>query len=622
MKRKLCFILSLMLALCVCFSANAETNAEQYENAIGLLKEDNYTEAGKAFAALGSYADSPRYVMYCSAIVVGEAGNYTTAVSNLTNLGDFLDSSLLATYYAGLSWESTEDYEKALEMLAGISLYRDVSERIATYPGKILERDYKKADENEQAGRLEAALSGFKELGDYKDSANRAKVIQEKIKERDEAAAEKARENAYAAADKAEQDGDYATAYDGFVNLGDYKDSKDRAAVVQQRAKYAKGLQAIENMKYQDAYEIFNDLGDFEDSAEKAYLLGISTFSSFSQAETGVATFKFHDNIGLVNFNKNITIPPQWSKIGTFHDGLAYAIKNERYGVVDMEGKVITDYQWSAVADYKDGFTIVKKNDSKRSKGWNSYYLYGLMDTNGNIVGNFWSVMGSNKDNDYYGIYSASFIDDRIRIGKVDEETYKYGYMDSKGNVIVEPQYDSEMDFSNGLAAVEKAGKWGFIDLEGSVVIPIKYDQVTSFTREGLADVCLNDEWQIIDKEGTLIYFKSFGDDGQIETSNDEAKEPIEEVLSNEYEGTALGFGGMVVAHVTIEDGVIKALEFDAPYETEFVGQAAVKDEEFIEQFIGKKLPLTIKEDVDIVTGATFSSTAAIEAVNNAYSGK
>lgn len=51
-------------------------------------------------------------------------------------------------------------------------------------------------------------------------------------------------------------------------------------------------------------------------------------------------------------------------------------------------------------------------------------------------------------------------------------------------------------------------GKWGFIDPDGNVVIKCQYDDVTDFTDEGLADVCINGTWQIIDKTGNLVYFK------------------------------------------------------------------------------------------------------------------
>ena len=182
MRKILCLLCSIVLIICcTAVFAVGEDNSDLYENAIDLLKENKYSEAGTAFAALGSYNDSPRYTMYCNAIVAGETGFYSTAVENLKSLNGFLDSSLLATYYAGLSWEAAENYERAAEVMSGITLYRDVASRVAGYPALVKARDYKKADANEQDNKLEVALSGFKALGTYKDSAERAKAVQEKI---------------------------------------------------------------------------------------------------------------------------------------------------------------------------------------------------------------------------------------------------------------------------------------------------------------------------------------------------------------------------------------------------------------------------------------------------------
>lgn len=53
----------------------------------------------------------------------------------------------------------------------------DVAERLATYPGKILARDYAAADAAERAGDYAAAYEGFKALGDYEDSARKAYAL-------------------------------------------------------------------------------------------------------------------------------------------------------------------------------------------------------------------------------------------------------------------------------------------------------------------------------------------------------------------------------------------------------------------------------------------------------------
>lgn len=82
---------------------------------------------------------------------------------------------------------------------------------------------------------------------------------------------------------------------------------------------------------------------------------------------------------------------------------------------------------------------------------------------------------------------------------------------------------------------------------------------------------------------------------------------------------SVIGYGGPVLARVTLDDnGTITALTFGGArmQETPGVG-TRVMDESFAEQFIGKTPP--IKEgDVELLSGATISSTAAVEAVNQA----
>ena len=50
------------------------------------------------------------------------------------------------------------------------------------------------------------------------------------------------------------------------------------------------------------------------------------------------------------------------------------------------------------------------------------------------------------------------------------------GFIDGCGRVVVEPVYDSALEFSEGLARVEKEGKFGFIDKSGKVVIDFYLD--------------------------------------------------------------------------------------------------------------------------------------------------
>ena len=46
-----------------------------------------------------------------------------------------------------------------------------------------------------------------------------------------------------------------------------------------------------------------------------------------------------------------------------------------------------------------------------------------------------------------------------------------YGFIDKRGDVVIEPKYDDACGFSDGLAAVKVGKKYGFIDHTGRMVI-------------------------------------------------------------------------------------------------------------------------------------------------------
>ncbi len=83
--------------------------------------------------------------------------------------------------------------------------------------------------------------------------------------------------------------------------------------------------------------------------------------------------------------------------------------------------------------------------------------------------------------------------------------------------------------------------------------------------------------------------------------------------------GEAKGFTSTVTVTATLDgEGKITAITIDANGETPGFGQRTMEDEDFQNQFIGKTGPFTLGENVDALTGATVTSTAVVEALNNA----
>ena len=104
-------------------------------------------------------------------------------------------------------------------------------------------------------------------------------------------------------------------------------------------------------------------------------------------------------------------------------------------------------------------------------------------------------------------------------------------------------------------------------------------------------------------------------------TASSETANPEESRSPNaELTGSAEGFGGGVVyVSVKLDDrSAIASLEIHADTQTPEYGGRAAEDKDFLEQFAGKTLPLTLGEDVDALSGATITSEAVVQAINSA----
>ncbi|MBR2529191.1 MAG: ABC transporter permease [Blautia sp.] len=86
--------------------------------------------------------------------------------------------------------------------------------------------------------------------------------------------------------------------------------------------------------------------------------------------------------------------------------------------------------------------------------------------------------------------------------------------------------------------------------------------------------------------------------------------------------GSSEGFNEAVlnVSAVLDEEGKISEIEVDALSQTENIGSLVGTDKAFLDQFLGKSLPLTLGEDVDALSGATISSQAVVDALNSSRS--
>lgn len=83
----------------------------------------------------------------------------------------------------------------------------------------------------------------------------------------------------------------------------------------------------------------------------------------------------------------------------------------------------------------------------------------------------------------------------------------KWGYVDNKGQYVINSQFEEAFNFSEGLALFKSTdGKFGFIGEDGKYVINPKYKDANSFL-EGLAAVVMeNGKPQFIDKDNKILF--------------------------------------------------------------------------------------------------------------------
>lgn len=117
-------------------------------------------------------------------------------------------------------------------------------------------------------------------------------------------------------------------------------------------------------------------------------------------------------------------------------------------------------------------------------------FKYGYIDEEGKVIVepkyDYADYASENQDG-YY----------RVKIGD------KWGMINSKGDNVIKVDYEELSDFSEGLAAAKLNGKYGYIDMKGNTIISFQFDQANNFS-EGKALVNSRDR-EIIDKEGKVL---------------------------------------------------------------------------------------------------------------------
>lgn len=80
-----------------------------------------------------------------------------------------------------------------------------------------------------------------------------------------------------------------------------------------------------------------------------------------------------------------------------------------------------------------------------------------------------------------------------------------WGFIDTRGDIVITPQYDWVDRFYEGRAEVQKGDKMGLIDKQGRYIIPLSYPVVDYNHETGNSVVKRGEEWALFDYAGKQL---------------------------------------------------------------------------------------------------------------------
>ena len=245
----------------------------------------------------------------------------------------------------------------------------------------------------------------------------------------------------------------------------------------------------------------------------------------------GFAAVKIDGRWGFIDTSGTLVIEPQWDIASCFSEGLAAVKVDDKYGFIDATGLLVIEPQWKKVWPFKEGHAIVSL-DGIDPETW-LYKISGFIDKTGALVieGDAqWKMAESFSENTAliykgegnwtyidingsilfeYTIDSGrrySFSDGLARVNESDYENKysKDSFFNLSGEIVIDIQ-GCASEFHDGLAVVYKDGKYGYIYTKGTVVIDLIWDEAYDFS-DGYAIVCKDGLGYIIDTNGNITF--------------------------------------------------------------------------------------------------------------------
>jgi len=305
--------------------------------------------------------------------------------------------------------------------------------------------------------------------------------------------------------------------------------------------------------KLSDALKILRDgiaktgdagLTEYYEANRYGYKLGRAVYEEAAEIYGGSVQVMRNGKWGMASGDGSLVVPCIYDHVSTWSGGQMVVLQDGVISAVDSNGNRVALLREEC---YEFGNLATNRIALKLSDGWHlatgSFAIAGTafedMGTMANAAipakqnGKWGLLDGSGSEwivpNEYDAIITDSlgrayfrnavFVrsGDEVKLivdGEFVGETYeeakpfvdsmaavkkngKWGFIDIRGNIRIECQFDDALSFSGHLAAVKQGDNWGYITFSGDMVIEPVFLEAKNFF-EGSAPVKTEDGWQFI----------------------------------------------------------------------------------------------------------------------------
>ena len=277
--------------------------------------------------------------------------------------------------------------------------------------------------------------------------------------------------------------------YKEIKNLG--KTYKEGYITITQEEKYgvisATKKQVLEN-KYDNIEQIY--LSNYylvkEEGKQKLINTAGETiiekgFDEIKSTTTDGVIFVQNKKYGEMNTSGEVTIEAKYQDLKQVKENVYIAKQDDKYGIIDKEQNNLLPFEYAGIKYNEKANLFIAEDVEYKTSIIDTNYLIKLTGILSEInTEKSYIRMRINDEYKYYNLSCEEKSNTEVLTGNtlfLDKKDGKYGYIDKKGNVVIDYIYDDATEQNSyGYASIKKDGLWGSIDKNGKIVVEPKYN--------------------------------------------------------------------------------------------------------------------------------------------------